>query len=113
MRHMPSTFSSGDAKGVSISPLAIQYLGDVYDHIESVIASTEAAIASCEQLEDYVFNMLSWVSVHSKQAWQQLKCFSTAQIQCQRDDEVRIPYAGHFRVDTDGFWLIHHMLQDN
>ena len=40
--------------------MAIQYMADVYDHIESVMASTESSIASCEQLEGYLFNMINF-----------------------------------------------------
>lgn len=38
------------------------YLSDVIDHLDTVLASFDQYIATCEHLTDYIFNMLSFIT---------------------------------------------------
>lgn len=45
-----------------ISPMAKVYLNDVLDHVDSAISSLELFMGMSQQLEDYIFNTLSFSS---------------------------------------------------
>ncbi|CAD6581015.1 MAG: hypothetical protein TREMPRED_002905 [Tremellales sp. Tagirdzhanova-0007] len=42
------------------SPMTKVYIGDVTDHLETVVSSMDQFVATCDHLTDYVFNMLSF-----------------------------------------------------
>ena len=45
-----------------VSPMAKVYLSDVLDHVESALSSLDLFMGLCQQLEDYIFNLLSFNS---------------------------------------------------
>jgi len=45
-----------------VSPMAKIYLTDVLDHVDSVMSSVELFMGMTQQLEDYIFNLLSFSS---------------------------------------------------
>ncbi|GAA96992.1 uncharacterized protein L969DRAFT_54222 [Mixia osmundae IAM 14324] len=51
-----------------VSPRARLYLGDVLDHMDSVLSSLDLFGSQCQQLVDYTFNMLSFNTNESMKA---------------------------------------------
>lgn len=52
----------GGSSSGYVSSTTKVYLSDVIDHLDTVLASFDQYIATCEHLTDYIFNMLSFIT---------------------------------------------------